>query len=243
MNRHPRRNSESNEPDYGSRRPQGARKTNPRVHYHRYGQNPGSSAHPPTETSTIAKWWSRLSGIPKLLAVLAAIGGITSAGILIFNSCIAEKGPAQFKGDLESAKGSSALISMLKREDGEVVYLDARCLYWKSKKPACGWLTEMEKDFGGTMVALTEDSDCAVEQEQETAKQSYDSQCPDAYWLHVLVDPNTGARADNGSYGAGAVSIKGYFSVTVTGADPGLPQEITNIELRSVSPEDVDKGA
>ncbi|GAA3527246.1 hypothetical protein [Streptomyces osmaniensis] len=151
----------------------------------------------------------------------------------------------RFKGDLASTKGTRALISMLKRGDGEVVYLDARCLYWESKKPSCGWLSETEKvdegEGGPTMVALTSDPNCAVEQEQETLKESFESQCPDAYWLYVFVPPEAGARADNGPYGAGAVSIKGYFSVYVAGTDKGQ-EPVTHIELRYVSPEDVDKG-
>lgn len=240
-----RRKPDSNASSHGPHHPQAEHTTIHQTRHHRHG-NLGSAAHPPARRVGVVRWWSRLSVVPKVLATLAAIGGITSAGILIYNSYIVDKGPARFEGDLTSTKGTKALISILKREDGEVIYLDAHCLYGESKKPSCAWLTKTETYYGGkelSMVALTEDPDCAVKQEQETGKDSYDSLCPDTYWIHAIVNPATGARADNGSYGAGALAIKGYFSVTVTGSDGRSPPEITHVELRSVSPEDVEKGA
>lgn len=209
------------------------------------------SHHPQGEQSNIATWWSHLSKIPKLLATLAAIGGITSAGILIYNSYFADKGPARFTGDLTSAKEARHLHSMLKKEDGKVVYLDTRCLYQESGTSACAWMTNTVEYYGGEdqgdgiglqMLALTEDADCAMEQEQETKKE-YSTACPDTYWIHVFVNPGTGARADNGEYGAGNVQIKGHFSVAVSGSDGLSPPEISHVELRSVRPEDVEQNS
>jgi hypothetical protein len=197
----------------------------------------------------IASWWSHLNKIPKLLATLAAIGGITSAGILIYNSYFADKGPPRFTGDLTSAKEARHLHSMLKKEDGKVVYLDTQCLYQEGS--ACAWMTNTVEYYGGedqgdgiglTMLALTEDPDCTMEQEQET-KTEYSTACPDTYWIHVFVNPGTGARADNGEYGAGNVQIKGHFSVTVSGSDGLSPPEISHVELRSVRPEDVEQNS
>ncbi|GAA2918129.1 MULTISPECIES: hypothetical protein [Streptomyces] len=207
------------------------------------------SHRPQVERSNIASWWSHLSKVPKLLATLAAIAGITSAGILIYNSYFADKGPARFTGDLTSAKETRRLYSMLKKEDGHVVYLDTHCVYEDIKTSSCAWMTNTVEYYGGedqgdgvglTMLALTEDPDCKIEQEQET-RTEYSTACPDTYWIHAFVNPGTGAWADNGEYGAGAVHIKGHFSVTVSGSDGLSPPEISHVELRSVRPEDVEQ--
>jgi hypothetical protein len=162
------------------------------------------------------EWRPHLVTASKVLAAMATVAGLITAGIQIHDrvsppssvvrsnssngsTAVVPEGPPRFAGDLGTVDGARKFRALLDKQDGHVIYVNARCVYWVQKQPACGWLTELE------------DLRRSWEEEKDG----------DALTLLEL----TGSDS--------------CFAVTVQGPLGSLPPEVTNVELRSVSPADV----
>ncbi|MGG8406450.1 hypothetical protein ACM614_07360 [Streptomyces sp. 12297] len=164
----------------------------------------------------------------------------------MYNTFFAPKGPPKYVGDLAIISDNQRFQKMLHQQDGHVIHVNTLCRQFEATRTACGdlWRTarlEESREQPGTRLGLLEittDPTCDVWDEGSLGLTK--SPCPDAYWIWIHLDPETGAQMDNGKYGAGSTVIKGYFTVSVAGQLGSTPPGVTNVHLRSVNAADVD---
>ena len=152
-----------------------------------------------------------------LIGTVAAIVGIIGGTIGIVKACKPQgpQGPAAFTADLGQQANVDNLVSFAKSNDGKVVRLEVTC---RSDSPFCNGNIKPDRPEEAALLPV--------------------SASVGKYWFHIYTK-DSDATANNGSYGAGSLVVKGYFTVNVQGVLGAEPQDVQNIELHGVSPASV----
>ena len=136
--------------------------------------------------------------------------GVFAAGFAVWTYLQTQVPSYGSSTDIDDQQNADSLIQFLNGNDSKKVHVDVVCR--GSPGSAC--------DATGTGVqSLAEGSPVlSVNSNGQT------------YWLHISTG-NSGSQADNGGYGAGALVIKGNFTVSVRGTSGVTPPGIQNINL------------
>jgi hypothetical protein len=148
------------------------------------------------------------------IGTAAAIIGIIGGIIGIAKACEDDpppKGPATFTGELNSPTSADKFVSLANANDGKVVRLNVTCRYG-------GLVCE-----GNSRPSLTGE-DALLPVFTRTGR----------YYFHIYTE-GSDATANNGSYGAGSLVVKGYFTVNVQGELGSEGRGIQNVDLHGVS--------
>jgi hypothetical protein len=134
---------------------------------------------------------------------------IFAAAFLVFEYVQSQTPSFGSATDIDQPQNANALINFLSNKDSKKVHLDFYCL--GNGGGGCDTnSTIQQSQLEGNPVL-------AVDASSQT------------YWVHVIAGGN--AEADNGGYGAGALVIKGDFTVSVRGPSGVTPLGIQNINL------------
>src|SRR5258708_10943410 len=111
----------------------------------------------------------------------------------------------RFEGDVTRQATADSFISFIKNHDAKVIWMNISC---------------------------AETTTCYVPGETQEIILPIQASSG-KYWFHINT-AGTDAQANNGSYGAGALVLKGYFEVSVQGVLGSDPQDVENIFLKGI---------
>jgi hypothetical protein len=170
--------------------------------------------------------------------VIAVIAGVLAAAaslatILAYLQS-QHSGPPSFDADLTTS--ASQFASFLSGADGKIAYIHIQCgqgtdngKWYGSQDSKC---FSMPAGKDAYLFILSLGSFSAPQYMEEAAGSNRDAQTA---WVTVVLTPNTGVLAYNGTKGAGWLEVQGYFQVTSAYLGNG-PPKAKDYLLRAVSP-------
>lgn len=161
--------------------------------------------------------------IGAVIGGIAAIIGIITGVIAIVHSL--QNHIDSFEGEVAQQATADNFVSFANNHDGKVVWLNITCLSSLPGSVCCA--------------ATRENCDAPPEMDGYLIISVHGTSAK--YWFHINT-AGTDAQANNGSYGAGALVLKGYFEVSVQGVLGGEPQDVQNTFLKGVDSSAVNKG-
>jgi hypothetical protein len=153
--------------------------------------------------------WKIFGGICVLIGAIAGVIVIVAH----FQNTI-----DRFEGDISQQATADGFVSFALGHDTKTVWVNVVCHYYQPGHPC------ETGDASSPLVSQGEAENDTVIAVHATAGD---------YWIHINT-ASTDAAADNGSFGAGTIVIKGYFSVNDRGGLGSTPSNVYNILLKGV---------
>jgi hypothetical protein len=173
--------------------------------------------------------WRKLAA---LVAGVATLIGLVTGVIAISDYLNRDTGPARFTESIDTTTGMRNFLAFADEHDSELVRLEFQCVYHEGPR-SC---VDQSDPLGQAAVLLDLNANTACDPNRQYP-------CDGSVILFFYAKNVSEAQIDNGSFGAGSIVIRGYFTLSKRGNLGTLPPGATAIYLTAVPPEQVPKAA